>query len=218
MAYKSTDATADIKATSTANSAMGSTTLVTVHTTSSCHCNATVEPVSKAMTSTTTLVAVSTITSPATMATTSSTTVEDHTVSSLHCDSGTSLQDNNGHYKLLLHKRLCLRWPTTCIPRVSFDQTGDDQNDKRGQVMEAEGDASHPVIEESVSIQEADEASVASQMSTKSFGHEVLGGADDVSSSNIEVTGQDEIKNTNPSDNSENMSSKETKSERRIVD
>uniref|UniRef100_K1QIZ9 Scavenger receptor class F member 2 n=1 Tax=Magallana gigas TaxID=29159 RepID=K1QIZ9_MAGGI len=110
MAYKSTDATADIKATSTANSAMGSTTLVTVHTTSSCHCNATVEPVSKAMTSTTTLVAVSTITSPATMATTSSTTVEDHTVSSLHCDSGTSLQDNNGHYKLLLHKRLCLRW------------------------------------------------------------------------------------------------------------
>lgn len=84
--------------------------------------------------------------------------------------------------------------PTTCIPRVSFDQTGDDQNDKRGQVMEAEGDASHPVIEESVSIQEADEASVASQMSTKSFGHEVLGGADGVSSSNIEVTGQDEIK------------------------
>lgn len=98
--------------------------------------------------------------------------------------------------------------PTTCIPRVSFDQTGDDQNDKRGQVMEAEGDASHPVIEESVSIQEADEASVASQMSTKSFGHEVLGGADDVSSSNIEVTGQDEIKNTNPSDNSENMVNK----------
>lgn len=95
--------------------------------------------------------------------------------------------------------------PTTCIPRVSFDQTGDDQNDKRGQVMEAEGDASHPVIEESVSIPEADEASVASQISTKSFGHEVIGGADDVSSSNIEVTGQDEIKNTNPSDNSENM-------------
>lgn len=29
---------------------------------------------------------------------------------------------------------------------VSLDQTGDDQNDKRGQVMEAEGDASHPVI------------------------------------------------------------------------
>lgn len=98
--------------------------------------------------------------------------------------------------------------PTTCIPRVSLDQTGDDQNDKRGQVMEAEGDASHPVIEESVSIPEAEEASVASQISTKSFGHEVIGGADDVSSSNIEVTGQDEIENTNPSDNSENMVNK----------
>lgn len=45
-------------------------------------------------------------------------------------------------------------------------------------------------------------------MSTKSFGHEVIGGADDVSSSNIEVTGQDEIENTNPSDNSENMVNK----------
>lgn len=52
--------------------------------------------------------------------------------------------------------------PKTCIPRVSLDQTGDDQNDKKGQVMEAEGDASHPVIEESVSIPEDDEASVAS--------------------------------------------------------
>lgn len=46
-------------------------------------------------------------------------------------------------------------------PRASLDQTGDDQNDKKGQVMEAEGDASHPVIEESVSIPEDDEASVA---------------------------------------------------------
>lgn len=63
--------------------------------------------------------------------------------------------------------------PTTCIPCVSLDQTGDDQNDKRGQVMEAEGDASHPVIEESVSIPEADEATVASQISTKSFGYEL---------------------------------------------
>lgn len=39
MAYKSTDATADIKATSTSNLAMGSTTLMTVHTTSSRHCD-----------------------------------------------------------------------------------------------------------------------------------------------------------------------------------
>uniref|UniRef100_A0A8W8LUJ7 Uncharacterized protein n=1 Tax=Magallana gigas TaxID=29159 RepID=A0A8W8LUJ7_MAGGI len=103
MAYKSTVTTADIKANSAANLAMGSTTLVTVHITSSCHCNMTEKPVS--------------------MATTSRTTEEDHTVPSLHCDSGTSLQDNNGHYKLLLHNRLCLRWslglpntfPFTCL-------------------------------------------------------------------------------------------------------
>lgn len=97
--------------------------------------------------------------------------------------------------------------PTTCIPRVSLDHTGDDQNDKRGQVMEAEGDASHSG-EESVSIPEADEASEASQMTTNSFGHEVIGGDDEVISSNIEVTGQDEIENTNPRDNSENMVNK----------
>lgn len=95
--------------------------------------------------------------------------------------------------------------PTTCIPHVSPDQIGDDQNDRRGQVMEAEGDASHPNIEESVFIPEADEPSLASQMSTNSSGHEVIDGSDEVSSSSVEVTGQDEIKNTNPSDKLENI-------------
>lgn len=95
--------------------------------------------------------------------------------------------------------------PTTFTPSVSLDQTSDDQNDKRGQVLKAEVDASHPVIEEIVSITEAKEADVISQMSTNSSGYEVMDGADQVSSSSIEVTEQDEVENTNPSDNSENL-------------
>lgn len=35
-------------------------------------------------------------------------------------------------------------------------------------------------------------------MSTNSSGHEVIDGADEVSSSSVEVTGQDEVSITNP--------------------
>lgn len=45
-------------------------------------------------------------------------------------------------------------------------------------------------------------------MSTNSSGHEVIDGADEVSSSKIEVTGQDEVKHNKPSDNSENLINK----------